>query len=218
MNVPEELIRLYSAKRFDAAGYVDAKSVILTAHRHLTTDERWESETPYLLDLISRCVPLTAKSRVLDFGCGIGRLSKAVIDAYGCEVVGVDISEPMRRLATDYVKSNRFTARSPEELDLLPKRVDLALAIWVLQHSLYLEHDIQKIYRALKRTGRLFVVGSRQRLIPIESPFAKWADDGLSVEELLGKPLMTGTLNPSVVTPELSGQSFWGIWSHGSRQ
>ena len=35
---------------------------------------------------------LTSDSWVLDYGCGVGRLAKVMIEHYGCRVVGVDIS------------------------------------------------------------------------------------------------------------------------------
>jgi cyclopropane fatty-acyl-phospholipid synthase-like methyltransferase len=56
---------------------------------------------------------------VLDYGCGIGRLAKAMIDASGCSVVGLDTSPEMRKLADDYVGSDRFIAVSPSQFDAL---------------------------------------------------------------------------------------------------
>ena len=51
---------------------------------------------------------------VLDYGCGVGRLAKAMIEAKGCAVIGLDISARMRTLAQDYVASDRLSpCRSP---------------------------------------------------------------------------------------------------------
>src|SRR5258706_10939744 len=44
-----------------------------------TTAERWENETPYLADLIAEQFDITADSLLLDYGCGIGRMSHELI-------------------------------------------------------------------------------------------------------------------------------------------
>jgi hypothetical protein len=64
---------------FDRATLRDAMSVILTA-QDSTTEHRWATETPYLTDLISRTARLSADSLVLDYGCGVGRMAKALIE------------------------------------------------------------------------------------------------------------------------------------------
>jgi 2-polyprenyl-3-methyl-5-hydroxy-6-metoxy-1,4-benzoquinol methylase len=87
-------------------------------------------------------------SLVLDYGCGIGRLSKAPIARHGCNVVGVDISPSMRSMAVGYVDSERFSAWSREELDeKLGVGVAFDLAIWVrvLQHYPSVQEDVARI-------------------------------------------------------------------------
>ena len=49
--------------------------------------QRWETETPYLADPIAEQLPITADSRVLDYGCGIGRLAHELIRRHGCRIV-----------------------------------------------------------------------------------------------------------------------------------
>jgi hypothetical protein len=48
--------------------------------------ERWATETPYLADRIGTALGITATSMILD--CGIGRISKALIERFQCRVVG----------------------------------------------------------------------------------------------------------------------------------
>ena len=43
-----------------------------------TTEKRWEVETPYLGAMIVDHLALDQRSRVLDYGCGIGRSSKEI--------------------------------------------------------------------------------------------------------------------------------------------
>src|SRR6185503_7519527 len=121
-----------------------------------STQERWETETPALASLAGAVLKLTPDSRVLDYGCGIGRLSKALIERFGCRVTGVDISAPMRALAPDYVRSHRFEAITPAALfDRGEGAFDAGLAIWVLQHCHKPQADSGLIRRALRAGGRL---------------------------------------------------------------
>ena len=111
-DVPQEarmpVKSIYDPRIFDAADLESAKFVILTPTPDMTTNERWEAETRNLVGLLGRIMPLDGNSCVLDYGCGIGRLAKGLIDRYGCRVVGVDISARMREFAREYVQSDRF--------------------------------------------------------------------------------------------------------------
>src|SRR4051812_31076405 len=68
-----------------------------------STDDRVRRETPHLCDLMDEYVPVGVLSRVMDYGCGPGRVAKEVISRHQCTVFGVDISPPMRALAIDYL-------------------------------------------------------------------------------------------------------------------
>src|SRR5262245_20741196 len=166
----------YSADVFNVSTIEQAKQIILTPDSQNGTDQRWRTETPYLVSLLEQSVSLHAESVVLDYGCGIGRLAKALIEKHGCWVVGVDISSSMRALAAAYVGSDRFLACAPGVLDWLPIQFDAALAIWVLQHCLAVEDDVGRIHRTLRTNGTLFVVNDFRRLVPTRE--AAWVDDG----------------------------------------
>ena len=90
---------------------------------------------------------------VLDFGCGIGRLSKALLEQYDCRVLGVDISPDMRRMAAEYVNSDRFSVISYEMFCALAERgglkADCAIAVYVLQHVFDPAHAIKLLSRAV---------------------------------------------------------------------
>src|ERR1700744_5972176 len=117
---------------FEVRTIEQAKSVILTPE-DTTTDARWEKETPYLASLISKHIGVHPKDRVLDYGCGIGRMSKALIDRFGCSVFGGDPSCSMRPLAASYVNDDRFLSCAPSMLPLLSPCA-LAISVWALQH------------------------------------------------------------------------------------
>jgi SAM-dependent methyltransferase len=72
--------------------------------------------------------------RALDFGCGVGRITRALAARFG-EVLGLDASRTMvehaRRINEDVTNAS-FVAGSPAELE--PGSFDLAWSVLVLQH------------------------------------------------------------------------------------
>ncbi len=100
----------YNPNIFDKKNLDEAKRIILTNEKDITSQQRWENETPYLIESISNKIKIDNNSLIVDFGCGIGRLSKELINKYGCKVIGVDISSSMREHARSYVNSSNFSS------------------------------------------------------------------------------------------------------------
>ncbi len=175
----------YSPAIFHSVDLETAKSIILTPTPDMTTNERWEIETQNLSEQLGRELNLNSESRILDYGCGIGRVAKALIERYRCTVIGVDISPDMRRLAVDYVGSERFVTCDPAKIDQMIKegfQATGAYACWVLQHCRAPEQDIERIQLALAPGAHFFVLNSDHRWVPTDRG---WAADGISVENLL---------------------------------
>jgi SAM-dependent methyltransferase len=182
----------YHPQVFDADDVQRAKEIILTSEGPgADTDRRWEIETPYVIELMSKRFILLPETVVLDYGCGIGRIAKAMIEAFGCSVIGVDISRNMRRLAEDYVDSERFVAVAPTQFDTMVRaglRVQAAIAIWVLQHCLVPVEDIACIKRSVLANGRVFVLNMPKRAVPAkvaENNQFVWVPDDVDVAALL---------------------------------
>lgn len=168
--------------RFDCATTSQAKAIILTPEGDLTTDQRWEKETAWLLP---RLVVQTGP--ILDFGCGIGRLAKHLVGP-ACPVLGIDISMSMRDQAVGYVKSDHFRTGSPEDLDRYivdGYRATTTLAVWILQHVVDPEREIGRLAAAMEPGGRLYLVNRCHRAVP--GPGGGWIDDGVSLGPLLWK-------------------------------
>lgn len=184
-NQPPQLT--YKPEIFDVPNIEMARRIILTDEGS-NTDERWKKETPYLADAIHYALKITPQTVLIDYGCGIGRLAKELIQRHGCSVIGVDISPSMRVLAPTYVQSPRFVACSPEMLDALVAHnfvADAAIAIWVLQHCLKPQEDIERIHRALRPGSSLFVLNNTHRAVPAHERV--WVNDGLDIKALIGE-------------------------------
>ena len=185
----------YYPQIFDRVDLKAAKEIILTNEgAGADTETRWALETPYVLSLVEGALALRPDMLVLDYGCGVGRIAKAMIDASGCSVVGVDISADMRRLAKDYVDSDRFLALSPAQFDTLVARglrVDAAISVWVLQHCFAPAQDIARIRGSLAAGGSCFVLNMHKRAVPAtleantETQKFLWAVDNTDVADLL---------------------------------
>lgn len=159
-------------------GIYEVRSLEEAKHA-IVSPERWESETDYLVEDIGKWLKPTEETVILDYGCGVGRLAKPLIEKFGCRVIGIEISVSMRRLALEYVNSERFTVRHLEELGW---PVDHALAVWVLQHCPAFEQDVRIIKAALKSDGLFYVVNNFGMLIPTNTG---WVDDGRDVRNYL---------------------------------
>ncbi len=214
----------YDVSPFEVPDAQHARAIILTpTPEGLGTDARWERETDYLTDLIIDCCRISPGSTVLDYGCGIGRLSKPLVK-HGARVTGVDTSGHMLALARQYVDDDRFCAMSPAALDHIVReegaQFDAAIAVWVLQHVKYPLDDILRIAEALKcgvsdtqPNGRLFVVNEKQRCVPTKE--LGWIDDGIDIRKELASLFtcfVEGKLMPSKVGEATSKSAFWALY------
>ncbi len=200
----------YDPSVFNVDSVDRAKSIILTPDGKRTPEERWKDETEYLLPIIKAYCP-TERASCLDYGCGIGRLARSLIEG-GWSVLGVDISPSMRRLAVGYVDSSDFIVCDPRALDLIigwGARFDFALSIWALQHMVQVKEGIDRIAAALKPGGRLFVLNARQRFVPARGA---WLDDGIDVLPLLEAALIPIRIEPADKEIIPGPPAFWAVY------
>ena len=68
----------YIKEVFDVASLEYAKHVVLTSDP--ANPQKFEKETNFLINAISDQSIITSESTVLDFGCGMGCVSKEIIE------------------------------------------------------------------------------------------------------------------------------------------
>lgn len=160
-----------------------AKQVALSADP--ANPHKFTEETQFLVDFLRAHNLVTRDSAVLDFGCGMGRVSRALIDAFECAVEGTDYSEPMRRFAHEYVASPRFVLReTPQTLS------DVAIAAFVLQHVEYPEAEVERIAAHVRPGGVLVLVNEHKRFVPSAvdaQGYVVWQDDSVDIRAMLSE-------------------------------
>ena len=207
----------YKPDVFEVNNEHEAKRIILTPEGS-TTNQRWQQETPYLANDIGQFLALDERSLVLDFGCGIGRISKALVEQYSCRALGVDISRSMRELSLKYVDNELFSISSKPLLAKLVEnglRFDACVAIWVLQHCMNVEQEVDFIKAALKKNGSLYILNNHYSAIPTDQG---WVNDGSNIKQILEKnfELVSYSRLPSECAPQgLVNNTFIGKFRLG---
>jgi 2-polyprenyl-3-methyl-5-hydroxy-6-metoxy-1,4-benzoquinol methylase len=182
---PERPTAAYRPEVYEVKSLKQAMAVILTPEPGTTTEDRWEKETPYVVDDIDAFLAIQPDTCVLDYGCGVGRVAKALIERFGCRVIGVDASQSMRQMAPEYVLSDRFTVWSPEVMEkMIDKgfRVDCCVCLWVLQHVFDLRKVIDQIAKILPEGALLYTMNQKVRCVPSSLGYV---NDGLDVRSEL---------------------------------
>jgi len=122
------------ASEWEELAQADPMWAILSDHnkrgRKWREDDFFARGEAEIADLLSRIS--VARNRALDFGCGIGRLTRALGKQFK-EAWGVDISEEMVAEARELNPHCRFIAT--RDLSCFPDRnFDLIYTVMVLQH------------------------------------------------------------------------------------
>jgi 2-polyprenyl-3-methyl-5-hydroxy-6-metoxy-1,4-benzoquinol methylase len=169
----------YVKEVFEPLTFEQAKHVVLTSDP--TNPNKFHQETKQLVDVLEKESIITEDSTVLDFGCGMGRVSKELINRFNCNVVGVDISDRMKTFATLYV-ANPKKFKTLTQLD--PNWFDVCISVLVLQHTEDPKKEIEKIFNSLKPNGILVLLNENKRLVPSDvdsEGYVVWNDDNFDV-------------------------------------
>lgn len=169
----------YISRAFDVNSLDQAKNVVLSYEENIP--DKFENETNLLVDYLDGF--LKKDINILDFGCGMGRVSKEILKRCECNVIGTDISPSMRSFAKDYVGNDKFQVYKNYDLE---NSIDICLCIFVLQHVENLEKEIENIHNVLKYNGYLILLNEFKRYVPVdvdEQNYIVWMNDELDVFE-----------------------------------
>lgn len=169
----------YVSEAFDPVTFEHAKNIVLVPDQH--NPNKFIEETDFFMNVLKTQNVISNTTNVLDFGCGMGRISNALIETFECNVIGVDISEKMKIFASLYVsKPSKFKTSTTIEENFF----DVCVAVFSLQHVEDPETEIEKIFKGLRKNGIFVLLNEPSRMVPsgIDSEnFVIWDDDGFDV-------------------------------------
>jgi ubiquinone/menaquinone biosynthesis C-methylase UbiE len=175
----------YQSAIFDPISLEHAKDIVLTPDDN--DPNRFTEATKYFVDVIKKENLINESSIVLDFGVGMGRVSKELIDDFNCKIVGTDISLNMLVYATQYVNNPKNFVTCNKVT--YTKVFDVCIASFVLQHVENPIEEIENIYNSLKLNGYLVCLNNfKQRLVPgdwREDKSVIWFDDHFDIFKYL---------------------------------
>jgi SAM-dependent methyltransferase len=147
---------------------------VLTGKRDWELEEFFASGEADVAELLSAAERLGVpreRLRALDFGCGVGRVTRH-LGKYFAECWGVDVSQTMLQLAEKHNPDCRFHLNRRSDLRDFPEsHFDLVYSVIVLQHQpdlQMIENYIREFIRILRPQGLLAFH------LPSRIPFRYW--------------------------------------------
>jgi 2-polyprenyl-3-methyl-5-hydroxy-6-metoxy-1,4-benzoquinol methylase len=165
---PLERLRRQMESDWDRRAEENAFHFVATGHTETKPEQFFESgrtnvREHILTDMLNICQDrLPAEMRVLEIGCGVGRITRALASVFG-EVYAADVSEKMIRKARHYLRdvpNVRFYKNNGTDLAGIEGEnlFDFAFSMLVFQHvpsEQVIENYVKEVARLLK-PGHLF--------------------------------------------------------------
>ena len=179
----------YISQIFTPTSLEHAKNICLTPDQN--DPNKFVLETNFFINFLKENKLVLQETNVADFGCGMGRVSKQLIEQIGCNVVGFDISYPMLLAAKHYISSDKFVIKKYNKniKEYYTEQFDVVISSFVLQHSEHPELDINFIKNSLKADGVFILINEAKRFVPvdIEQNNVVWHDDGIVIKDIVSK-------------------------------
>ncbi len=140
----------------------------------------WGTSIPYTLPIALEMSPNVKGKKILDIGCGFGRLSLLCALKKADRVVAVDLSEPLIKALDNTIrflnlKNVEAHIMDAEKLDFEPNQFDIIYCCEVIEHLPSPVKALRLIHSLLKPTGSLIlstpnalnIVGFKQRFMKL---------------------------------------------------
>jgi ubiquinone/menaquinone biosynthesis C-methylase UbiE len=102
--------------------------------------------------------PSDAPLRILDLGCGTGKLSRYLHEATGCEVIGIDPVETSVATARQKAATLTFLVQSAETLLFPDADFDGIVSLKAIHEIPHPEQALNEAYRVLRHGSLIFIV------------------------------------------------------------
>ncbi|MFB3829758.1 MAG: class I SAM-dependent methyltransferase, partial [Bryobacteraceae bacterium] len=205
---------------WDRRARENARFYVNTANRNWTDEEFFESgrrtvAEEVLTDMTNICQgKLPRQMRVLEIGCGAGRVTRALADVFG-EVHGVDISAEMVRQARQALAAYPHAhvyQNNGRDLSVLPDQpFDFAFSSIVFQHIPsrdVIENYVREVHRLL-RPGALFKFQVQGDATVVSQPDDTWLGVPFSDEDAVAMAERCG-FEPRY--RHGAGQQYFWLW------
>lgn len=126
---------------------------------------------------------LHAGSRVLDVGCGTGNYARALQEATGCAISGVEPSDQMRQRAENAVTWTALVAGSAEILPFPDGSFDLVYSTDVIHHVGDRGAYFAEAARVLALGGKIATVTDSPEDIARRRPLSNYFPETVAIEE-----------------------------------
>jgi SAM-dependent methyltransferase len=176
----------YIHEVFSPLSFDEAKHVVLTSDPN--DPNKFERETDFFINVMATELYIDNNTTIHDFGCGMGRISKKIIERFDCNVIGTDLSERMLTFATLYIsKPNKFSSMREY---INNNSIDIAVCSLVLQHVEDPAYEIKNITNNIKINGYLILLNENERLVPLNvdsQGYIGWVDDKFNIQTEIEK-------------------------------
>jgi ubiquinone/menaquinone biosynthesis C-methylase UbiE len=113
-------------------------------------------------ELVAETGPIGPGKKILDIGCGPGVFTERYAQA-GADIIGIDFSEQMIRIAKDQFPKIEFRVADAEQLPFENDTFDLVVGVYVVHHLARPRVVFESMVRIVFRRGLLFKPHHRQR-------------------------------------------------------